>query len=81
MPTIRIKLGEALELLGVTPNKFAVKSGIRSNTVYDLIKNNKKMITWNTLCSIIFTLNNIAKENSNPLRFTISDILEYIEDH
>ncbi|WP_260288484.1 helix-turn-helix domain-containing protein [Peribacillus aracenensis] len=80
MATIKIKLNEALERIQITPNRFSVESRIRSNTIYDLINNKNDRITFNTLVSILETLNKIAKEKDIQYNFTPNDILEYIEE-
>ncbi|MBT2718306.1 helix-turn-helix transcriptional regulator [Bacillus sp. ISL-57] len=79
MGDIKVKLNEVLEEISVSPNKFAVESKIRSNTIYDLVNNKTKMITWKTLVAIIDTLNRIAEENNETRKFNLEDIIEYIE--
>lgn len=77
MADITVKLDKVLEEMAISPNKFAVESKIRSNTIYDLVNNKTKMITWKTLVAIIETLNRIVEENNGNRKFTVSDIIEY----
>lgn len=77
---VRVKLKEALDLLHISANRLAVEGKLRPATIYELLENRKKTITFETLASIIYTLNRIAKEMDSEIEFTVGDLLEYKEN-
>lgn len=80
MPDIIVTLDHALERIDVSPYKLAIETKIRPNTIYEIMANKKKMINIETMATIIFTLNKLAKENGFNITFDISDVFQYIED-
>lgn len=79
MASIIITLEEPLEKIKSSPYKIAKESKVRSNTIYEIMANKKKMINIETLATIIETMNRISKEEGHGVEFDISDILKYEE--
>lgn len=73
-------LEETLEFLNITPNQFAVATGIRPNTIYDMKDNKTKRIEVKYLNKIVETLNEIAKTRGINKKFTINDVMIWEED-
>lgn len=75
-----VTLDQALDKIGISAYMLAKESKIRSNTIYEIKNNQKKMLDIDTITIIISTLNRLSKEKGYNKRFDINDILKYIED-
>lgn len=75
-----VTLDQALDKIGISAYMLAKESKIRSNTIYEIKNNQKKMLDIDTITIIISTLNRLSKEKGYNMRFDINDILKYIED-
>lgn len=80
--TMKIKfvLKDTLELLKISPNQLSVKSGVRNNTVYDMIDDRTKRIDRKNLENIIRTLNEIGKKQGIKKKFSLEDVMIWIEE-
>lgn len=74
---IKITLQNTLDELGITRNKLAVEAKVRPATLHSLVKEQASQIKFETLTSILNTLNDIAFENGINKRYTITDIFDY----
>lgn len=79
---IKFVLGKTLDFLEIKPNKLAQESKIRSATIYEMVAGKPLAIKFETLTSILDTLNSFAIEKGLEQRFDISDVFiyEYGED-
>lgn len=74
---IKITLGDTLNDLGITRNKLAVESKIRPATINSLVKGDAALIKFDTLCTMLDTINDIAIEKGKGKQYTIKDIIDY----
>lgn len=74
---IKFKLGETLKELEISNNKLAVEAKIRPGTIGDLVSGKSKSINFDTLVTIINTLNRISFEKGNIKKYGITDVIEY----
>jgi predicted transcriptional regulator len=79
MGEVRFTLSRSLEQLGVSPYRLSVVSGVRNNTIYNMLENKTQRINVQALTDIINGLNTIAKEKGIHKKFDINDVLEFVE--
>ncbi|GIO93552.1 helix-turn-helix domain-containing protein [Paenibacillus lactis] len=72
---IVIKLESVLSEAGITKNALAREAKVRPNLIYDMCDGKTKRIDLETLSVILDTLISMTGR-----RYSLSDILEYIED-
>jgi predicted transcriptional regulator len=72
---VRFVLDKTINDMGITGNRVAVEAKIRSNTIYDILANNKKTISLEHLTAIRDALNQIAAEEGISSRYDITDII------
>lgn len=77
---IKFVLKDTLELLEISPNQLSVKSGVRNNTVYDMIDDRTKRIDRKNLENIIRTLNEIGKKQGIKKKFSLEDVMIWVEE-
>ena len=70
---IKITLQETIEKHGISPNNLAQEAIIRPATIYNILDNKVKSITFKTLTSIISTLRRLTNDNS----IDVSDVFIY----
>lgn len=75
-----ITLQSALDRLGIKAYALYTTCGVRHNTVYDYIKNDKIMLKIEYLTKIMEGLNKLAKEKGLDITFTYDDILKVVDD-
>lgn len=71
---IEFKLGEILQELNISQNKFAKQANVRPNTINSMCNNKTKRIEVETLNSILKILNTVGQKN-----YTASDLILYVE--
>lgn len=62
MGVIQGRIKEVLERLGITPYEVASKSGINRQTIYNIINNPERNVSFDTLRSICETYPSISAE-------------------
>lgn len=72
-------LKEASESIGVSLYKLQLESKIRSQSLYEIANNKKKMVNIEYITAILSTLNRLSKENGFDRTFDIGDIFKYRE--
>ncbi|RED57183.1 helix-turn-helix domain-containing protein [Cohnella lupini] len=70
--TIRIKLEETLERVGITKNALAREAKVRPNLIYEMCEGKTRRIDLDTLSNIIDTINAMTGK-----KHTIADLLEH----
>jgi predicted transcriptional regulator len=70
-------LGKTLEELGITRNALAVEAKVRPVTINDIVAGNAKAIKFETLISILDTLNWFSKEKGLNKRYNVTDVFLY----
>lgn len=71
--SIRIKLGETLDVARITKNALAREAKVRPNLIYDLCEGKTKRLDLDTLSTIVDTLREMTGNE-----YTLADVLEYI---
>ena len=72
---VRFVLDQTIKKMGISGNRVAVEAKVRSNTIYDILANNKKTISLEHLTAIRDALNQIAADEGLSSRYDITDII------
>jgi DNA-binding Xre family transcriptional regulator len=75
---VNLKLDKAVHMLGLSMNKLSVISGVRPNTIGDLVKGESQRIDLDSLDKILNALNSIAEDRGLDIKFGVADIIEYV---
>lgn len=73
---IKITLQKTIEKHGISPNHLAQESIIRPATIYNILDNKVKSITFKTLTAIISTLRRLTNDDS----IDVSDVFIYQDE-
>jgi hypothetical protein len=79
---IKFVLKESLNLLDINANQFNeyLNHAIRPHTIYDMTKSRSKRISVENLDLIIHTLNKIAVSKGFERKFTLEDVMIWVEE-